>query len=138
MENKFFVLYIFLLQILIKSLCAENVLQYFDNDFNEKLKSHDIAFVAYYAPWCRYSQALLPEYSKTAFILNQILKTDVGIIKVDCYDQNSIATCNSMKILSYPTLRVYKSGVFFREFRSERTADTMVYFILDIIHGLIV
>ena len=125
-----------LLSFFVNVLLAE-VLQYSDADFSDKLKSHKIALVAYYAPWCQYSQALLPQYATSSYILNDILKLDIALIKVDCYEANSINTCTNMKILSYPAMRVYKNGVFYRDFQKERTSDNIVYFMIDIFHGII-
>ncbi len=117
----------------------ENMLVYTGLDFYTKIGSHKIAIVDFYAPWCRYSQGLAPEFDKAAIILKDILKLeDVSLIKVDCYEANSAQLCTDQKIFGYPTLKVYKNGIFFKDYSFERTADSIVYFMLDIVNGFIV
>ncbi len=121
----------------INVILAQSVLKYKSSEFDAKLDTHNLAAVTYYAPWCRYSKAFLPEYESAAHVLNEVLKLDVAMVEIDCYDEMQKNICSSKKIVSYPTTKIYKNGTFFKDFHGERKSQTLIYFLLDIIHDLI-
>ena len=120
-----------------QKLETKHTLKYSASEFEKKLATHKLAVVDYYAPWCHYSKALLPEFDHSAYVVNTILKMDVAMITIDCYNEAQKALCPKNGILGYPTVKVYKNGVFFKNFEDDRTSDKIVYFVVDIIHGLI-
>jgi thiol-disulfide isomerase/thioredoxin len=119
----------------IKSVKQE-VLVYRDAEFKIQLTKHKIALVAFYAPWCYYSKKLLPEYDSANNILRNILKQDVSLIKIDCYDSENKDLCTRENIPGYPTIKIFKDGVYYKDYGLQRTADQLVYFALDLINGV--
>ena len=128
---------IILLFLVCSTMAVENTVRYTANEFQRKLSSHNLSIVNYYAPWCHYSKALLPEFENAALVVNSILRMNVGMVLIDCYESVQSDLCSQKKIVGYPSVKVYKNGVFFKDFNGERTSDALVYFIMDITHGLI-
>jgi thiol-disulfide isomerase/thioredoxin len=122
--------------LFVCSTCDDTV-RYNAQEFQAKLATHKLAVVDFYAPWCHYSKALLPEFEGAAIVINSILKMNVGMVLIDCYNQDQEALCSQNKIVGYPTVKIYKNGVFFKDFNGPRTSEALVYFIMDITHGLI-
>lgn len=133
----YFLLSVFLSIMYMNVVLSESTLKYKSNEFEAKMVSHKLAAVTYYAPWCHYSRALLPEFENTAYVLNSVLNLDVGMVKIDCYDELQKDICSRKGIVSYPTIKIYRNGTFFKDFHGERKSRTLSYYLLDIIHGLI-
>lgn len=118
------------------SVMSDVAVQYTEKEFESKIASDKLAIVAFYAPWCHYSKALLPEFEHAAYVTNSILQMNVGMIKVDCYEKGS-SICSRNNVVGYPTIKVFKQGVPFKVYPGPRTSEALVYFIMDIIHGII-
>ena len=133
---------VLLVSFVLSVACVSTIMSvehYTDLDFSTKIKTHPIALVDFYAPWCRYSQGLAPEFDAAAYILKDVLKLqDVTLVKVDCYEEHSGNTCSDNKVFGYPTLKVFKYGVLFKDYTYQRKTDAIVYFMLDIVNGLVV
>ncbi len=114
-----------------------HTVRYTTKEFQAKLTQHKLAVVAYYAPWCYYSQMLLPEFERSALVINSILKMNVGMVLVDCYNKEQEALCSEYKIVGYPTVKIFKNGVLFKDYNGPRKSEDLVYFMIDIAHGLI-
>ena len=67
---------------------------------------------------------------------NNILKQDVSLIKIDCYDSENKDLCTRENIPGYPTIKIFKDGVYYKDYGLQRTADQLVYFALDLINGV--
>lgn len=114
----------------------QEVIVFRDAEFKTQLTRHKIALVAFYAPWCYFSKKLLPEYDSANNVLKNILKQDVSLIKIDCYDTANKKLCKSEQILGYPTIKVFKDGVYYKDYNLERTDEQLVYFALDLVNGV--
>ena len=68
------------------------VLEFNDSQFYNQLKNYKVAVVSFYAPWCHYSQDLLPELDTSAKYVATL--PDAKVIKVDCWT-TSRATCDA-------------------------------------------
>ena len=122
--------------LLASSVMSDVSVQYTEREFESKIANNKLAIVAFYAPWCHYSKALLPEFEHAAYVTNSILRMNVGMIKVDCYEKDA-TICARNKVHGYPTIKVFKNGVPFKVYPGPRTSEALVYFIMDIIHGII-
>lgn len=110
-----------------------NVLVYDDNAFATQLSQHKLAMVAFYAPWCHYSQAMLPEYDSASVWARDNIP-EVALIKVDCWTTSG-ATCSAQNVLGYPTMRIYKNGVYYKDFVGERKEFDILTDLINVWNG---
>ncbi len=125
MLNKNIVISLIVATICVSGIAADttnSVLIYDDYKFFYELRNVPIAMVTFYAPWCGYSQQLLPELDLAANSFAPF-STPVKLIKVDCYipgKPEQLATCANENIKGYPTIKIYKNGVFFENYNGAR------------------
>lgn len=102
---------------------ASDVIELKDSNFQSKVDPHDVILVEFYAPWCGHCKKLAPEYEKAATTLK---KNDppVSLAKVDCTAEK--ATCEKYGVTGYPTLKIFRSGEFSKEYDGPREADGIV------------
>lgn len=102
----------------------EDALNLGDDDFDSSIASFDTSLVMFYAPWCGHCKRLKPDFAKAASILN---KNDPPIVlaKVDCTEAGK-TTCNTHGVSGYPTLKIFRSGKFVKEYSGPRSADGIV------------
>lgn len=81
-----------------------NVYVLTENNFDEIVRSADIALVKFYAPWCGHCQHLAPHFIAAA---NE-LKDKVVFGEVDCTVENKLA--EEFHIEGYPTLKIFRKG----------------------------
>lgn len=76
--------------------------------YSDFMAAHPLVFVLFYAPWCYWSRAALPEFDAAAKLLSH---HDPPVIaaRVDCTENEEL--CNQEYIREYPTLRLYVEGV---------------------------
>ena len=79
------------------------------HSFPDWLKSHHYTFVNFYAPWCIWCQRLEPVWEAYAEHVesNQF---PISVVSVDCVANKDL--CLEQKIQAFPTLRVFKDGVY--------------------------
>ncbi len=99
------------------------VQSYDDNLFATELAKHKVAMVAFYAPWCHYSQGLLPEYDAASFMLRFL--PEASMIKVDCWTTAS-KTCLEQQIAGYPTIKLFNKGVFYKTYNGPRKSYEII------------
>jgi len=123
--------------ICISAITADTksaVLEYNDSQFFYQLRNHPIALVVFYAPWCHYSQDLLPELD-TASDYVSFLPT-VKVIKVDCWTTGQgPATCNAQGVKGYPTMKIFKNGVFYKDYNGERKSFSIINELFNVYNG---
>jgi len=76
--------------------------------FYARIKSHEIALVEFYTPWCVHCKKLAPECEKAAKILKRN-DPSIPLIKVDCTVETAV--CGDQGVSGYPTLKIFKNGV---------------------------
>ena len=112
------------------------VLEYNDSQFYYQLRNHPIAMVAFYAPWCHYSQDLLPELDAASDYV-AFLPT-VKVIKVDCWTTGQgPATCNAQGIKGYPTIKIFKNGVFYKDYNGARKQFEIINELFNVYNGAV-
>jgi len=92
-----------------------------------------LQLLRFYAPWCHYSQDLLPEFDTASSIVKYL--PEISLIKVDCYDQTSKDTCVSQNIQGYPTIKIFKNGVFYKMYTGPRKSYEMINYIFHLHDG---
>lgn len=78
-----------------------------DATYSEFMEAHPLVMVFYYAPWCYWSRAALPEYDAAAKLLAHH-SPPVVLVKVDCTENEQVA--NKEDIREFPTMRLFIEG----------------------------
>lgn len=99
---------------------ASDVLEYTDDDFENKIGDHDLILVEFFAPWCGHCKRLAPEYEAAATRLKGI----VSLAKVDCTANSNV--CSKYGVSGYPTLKIFRDGEESGAYDGPRTADGIV------------
>ena len=131
-----------LISLIVATVCVStitadtksSVLIFDDNKFANELRNYPVSLVAFYAPWCHYSQDLLPELDSASDYVNFL--PDVKVIKVDCWT-TSQATCNAQGVKGYPTIKIFKNGVFYKDYNGERKSFGLINEIFNVYNGAV-
>jgi len=75
--------------------------------YNEYLKTHEVAFIDFYAPWCIWCQRLHPTWELFAQEVYKE-KMPVGVAMVNCVEHNDL--CRKADIRAFPVLRWFSNG----------------------------
>jgi protein disulfide-isomerase A6 len=82
------------------------VIELTESSFNsDVLKSDDLWFVLFYAPWCGHCKSLMPDWTLAAAETDKI----VHFGKLDCTAHQSV--CSNYSVQGYPTMKFFKGGV---------------------------
>ena len=79
-----------------------------DETFSSFIKSEPFALVLFYAPWCHWSRATLPEFDAVARFMAKVASRPIVLGKVNC-DENP-NTQKAEHILEYPIIKLYIDG----------------------------
>ncbi|KAG9272441.1 protein disulfide-isomerase A3 [Astyanax mexicanus] len=99
---------------------ASDVIEFTDDDFENKIGDHDLILVEFFAPWCGHCKRLAPEYEAAATRLKGI----VSLAKVDCTANSNV--CSKYGVSGYPTLKIFRDGEESGAYDGPRTADGIV------------
>lgn len=108
--------------LLVSSAFAGDVIT-LNSENKTKLYDHPIALVKYYTPWCGHCKALAPEFEKAATELKRN-KPPVPLFEINCEVETEI--CNEADVRGYPTLKVFKDGVFDVLYEGQRSARMLL------------
>ncbi|CAJ1055986.1 protein disulfide-isomerase A3 [Xyrichtys novacula] len=114
---------VFLLAAVTGLSRASDVIDFTDDDFENKIGDHSLILVEFYAPWCGHCKRLAPEYEAAA----TRLKGTVSLAKVDCTANNNV--CSKYGVSGYPTLKIFRDGEESGPYDGPRTADGIVSFL---------
>jgi len=90
--------------------------------FDKDIKAHSLAFVEFYAPWCGHCKKLVPEWEKTALLMDG---EGVPVIKVDAIAEKELAQKHGVQ--SFPSLKLYRGNPnVVKPYNGARTAVKMV------------
>ncbi|XP_064598270.1 endoplasmic reticulum resident protein 44-like [Liolophura sinensis] len=124
--------YILYLILNLLSAVRADVIQLTQANINQVFRENEVVFVNFYADWCRFSQILAPVFLEAS---NKIkaefpIHGKIAFGKVDCDQETSISA--GYHISKYPTLKLFRNGeIVKREFRGQRSADSIAAFIRD-------
>jgi len=116
-----------LLSISLSLIKCDDVIEFTDNDFENKIGDHDMAVVMFYAPWCGHCKKLKPEFERAATIL-KANDPPVALAKVDCTEGGK-DTCGKFSVSGYPTLKIFRSGGSPQEYNGPRDANGIVKYL---------
>nr|CAX76337.1 putative protein disulfide isomerase-associated 3 precursor [Schistosoma japonicum] len=107
--------------------CSE-VLELTKDNFHSQLKSIPVCLVKFYAPWCGHCKSLAPEYKSAADIISK--KTaNLKLAEVDCTAHGDI--CSEFGVNGYPTLKIFRDGIFDSEYNGPRNADGIANYMIS-------
>ncbi|CAF2401510.1 unnamed protein product [Rotaria sp. Silwood2] len=107
---------------------SSDVIVLTNQNFNSKIKQHDVLLVLFYVKWCPHCRRLDPEYERASTILLKNADSPIYLAKLDCTNDNEARCTRRYEINGYPTLRIYRYGRFSGEelnYRN-RTTDEIV------------
>ncbi|PAV66762.1 hypothetical protein WR25_10495 [Diploscapter pachys] len=104
-------------------LASGDVLELTDSNWEDSIKTHEIALVKFYAPWCGHCKRLAPEFDKAAIKL-KANDPPVSLIKVDCTTEKE--TCGKFDVKGFPTLKIFRHGAAAQDYDGPRDADGIV------------
>lgn len=96
------------------------------DNYEESIKSKNICIVEFYASWCGICGMLLPVLEE----LSNKYK-EIGFLKVNA--EANRALCSANKVLSLPTVMIYKNGILVERFNGLKDINE----IEDILHKYI-
>ena len=99
-----------MLQIILAAAAAGVPMDITD-DFDERIKIHEWAFVRFYAPWCAYSQISEPKFNALPALFENI-----DFLNYNCEGNHSHCK-HKLDIRGYPTFRLYHRGRIVDNFR---------------------
>eukprot|EP01080_Neovahlkampfia_damariscottae_P003535 gene3535-6270_t len=121
---------IFVFLCLIQFITSKNIKQVNQKTFVEEINKTKFTFVKFYATWCEHSKNLAPEYEKVSFELQTYIENkNLSLLEVDLESNENMKLKESLKIDSYPSLKLYKNGIFIRDYIGERTTNEIVNFL---------
>jgi len=113
-----------LLALLVAAAAASDVLVLTGENFEEAVRTHSPFLVEFYAPWCGHCKSLEPEYEKAATALKA---QGISIGKVDATQEEELASKSGVQ--GFPTLKVFKNGVYIQDYKGPRTAEGIISFL---------
>lgn len=94
--------------------------------YKEFISHHPYVFIMYYAPWCYWSRATLPEFNAAARILAHH-EPPVILAQVDASTEEEIA--NYADIREFPTLKLFIDGAVGQAYNGRRHRTHLVHWI---------
>ena len=97
-----------------------------EENWDDFMNRHPMAFVDMFAPWCVWCQRLAPTWEKFAQEV-KAAEMPIGVGKVDCMAQANL--CRKEKVMAFPTLRWYHEGEpISPDYKLDRTVQALLGF----------
>lgn len=81
-----------------------------DKSFAQHMKDNPVTAILFYAPWCFYSQQVMPAWDLAAQKL-QIHEPPIKMAKIDASRYGSVGESNEVR--AYPTMKLFVDGTVF-------------------------
>lgn len=94
-----------------------------DSDLEEHLKKYSKCFVMFYAPWCGHCKTTKPVFSEASR-----KEPNTKFLFANCQDNISRDVMSKYGVDAFPKMLLYKDGKVQKEFKQQRTVDSMVDF----------
>ncbi|XP_058454947.1 protein disulfide-isomerase A4-like [Malaya genurostris] len=95
--------------------------------FDAALRQYPVLLVEFFAPWCRYCQALAPKYASAAGQLASMNAT-VKLAKLDAHQYSEFASRYGVQ--RYPTLKLFNHGTV-SEYGGEHEQSPIVQWLMQ-------
>lgn len=92
-------------------------------DFDTKIGEQQLAFVKFYAPWCRHCQEMAPDFEKAAVTL----RDRALLAEIDATVEEDLA--EKYGVNSYPTIKLFSKGRFVADYMGSMETQAFVDFI---------
>ncbi|KAA0187216.1 putative protein disulfide-isomerase ER-60 [Fasciolopsis buskii] len=110
----------------ILPLALADVVELTGDDFARRVSEKEYTLVMFYAPWCGHCKQLKPHFEEAASLLAKT-DTNVRLARLDCTAHGD--KCTEFQVNGYPTVKLFKNGVFHKEFDGSRDTDGIRDFI---------
>uniref|UniRef100_A0A7S1FM79 Thioredoxin domain-containing protein n=1 Tax=Corethron hystrix TaxID=216773 RepID=A0A7S1FM79_9STRA len=99
---------------------------------DEFIKSHEMAYINFFAPWCIWCQRLHPTWERFAEEV-EYEEMPVGVGTVDCVEQADV--CRKYMIRAFPSLKWFSNGSNKTpDYKGDRTVDALVDYATRMVH----
>lgn len=112
--------------LIISTVVHGNVIDlsgYEVDEFKSEVENHDAIFVKFFAPYCMHCKSMASDFEKTAKKISEDII--VALAEVDCTSATGTLICQEYKVGGYPTLKLFKNGVPYKDFDGNRTTADM-------------
>lgn len=89
------------------------------------------AIIMFYAPWCPHCTNFIPEFNRTANLLNNS-GTNSFVGAMDCTLPENESVTRDIGIRGYPTLKVFKNGRYYQDYEGPRNGDSIKQMLLNL------
>lgn len=120
--------------VVFASLCltGSDVVQITSQNIDSFLANTELAFINFYADWCRFSQILTPIFEESERKVKEAFPEEGKVVfgKVNCDTEAALASV--YRVGKYPTLKVIRYGISGKkEYRGQRSVEAIVRFVKD-------
>lgn len=106
---------------LLLTLTAADIPDDLTENFEERIKNYEWAFVRFYAPWCAYSQISEPKFNALPPKFQNI-----SFFNYNCESNHSHCK-HKLDVRGYPTFRLYHRGRIVDNFRPTYPREVDVF-----------
>ena len=89
------------------------------------------AIIMFYAPWCPHCTNFIPEFNRTANLLNNS-GTNSFVGAMDCTLPENESVTRDIGIRGYPTLKVFKNGKYYQDYEGPRNGDSIKQMLVNL------
>lgn len=93
------------------------------DEFKSEVENHDGIFIKFFAPYCVHCKSMAKDFLKTARKISD--EVPVALAEVDCTSATGTLICKEYGVSGYPSLKLFKNGVPFKDFDGNRTFQDM-------------
>ncbi|KAJ5779245.1 hypothetical protein N7457_006965 [Penicillium paradoxum] len=104
---------------------ASEVVSLTEDTFEDFMEEHDLVLANFYAPWCRYSRMLAPNFAEAA---TELKNDNIPLVNVDCTWEEDL--CAEYDISAYPTLMVFRGPGLHKPYGGGRQTDSIISYMI--------
>ncbi|VDP87668.1 unnamed protein product [Echinostoma caproni] len=113
--------------IVLLPLVLADVTELTKDGFDSKVSEVEYTLVMFYAPWCGHCKHLKPHFEEASKLLANAA-SNVRLARLDCTEHGE--KCSEFGVTGYPTVKLFKNGVFHKEYDGPRDTDGIRAFMM--------